>query len=508
MILFLRYLGLTILATLLSSNIDAQSVATDFTLTDIDGTEHNLYSYLEDGKTVILNFAITSSPSSWTFHQTGAMNTAYNSYGPNGSDEMVFLFLEIDDSSTLTDLQGTGSNTQGDWLTGYAPPVIDDAADTANAYGVAGVPHIIAVCSDRSITDLFTAVYPTATTMYDAHNNCPMATTALDVALISHDISQTAVCDTLAFTPKMTIQNNGTDAITTAVFRLEYGTTLIQDLPWSGSLATFSLTDVEFDPVALTTADTLRMSVIQINGSTDTNTTNNQLAQGITTALTSTTNSVTIKVVTDNFGCETYWEFRNSDIDSLIAFGGNPTVMAGGQTVSYPCDPAVGYANNTTYTDTITITADGCYEFYLIDDYGDGMCCQYGNGSYSIEDEAGDILFSGGAYDDMVIEALNLTTYTATENLIAEETFQVFPNPAQDYFNVEFDVVKSTKMEIALFNALGQQVKTIPSTTYVAGHNTLAVNTSKLPNGIYILTLQTEEGNISRKVTINKQTLF
>ena len=51
------------LVVLLSfSNAQAQlpngSIAPDFTLVDLNGTEHNLYSYLDDGKTVFLDFQL------------------------------------------------------------------------------------------------------------------------------------------------------------------------------------------------------------------------------------------------------------------------------------------------------------------------------------------------------------------------------------------------------------------------------------------------------------------
>jgi hypothetical protein len=42
---------------------------------------------------------------------------------------------------------------------------------------------------------------------------------------------------------------------------------------------------------------------------------------------------------------------------------------------------------------------NGCYYFIIRDSYGDGMCCQYGNGSYELKDAAGNILAAGGAFN-------------------------------------------------------------------------------------------------------------
>ena len=55
-----RYLLITIIALLPFSNSYAQlpngSVAPDFTLTDLNGTTHRLYDYLNDGYTVFVDF--------------------------------------------------------------------------------------------------------------------------------------------------------------------------------------------------------------------------------------------------------------------------------------------------------------------------------------------------------------------------------------------------------------------------------------------------------------------
>jgi len=154
----MRYI-LTILLTTTLANLNAQ--APNFNLTDIDGEPHNLYDYLNEGKTVVLNFSTTDCGECWNFHETGNMNTANTLYGADGTDEMVFLFLEIDSTSGLNELGGQGLYTAGNWLNGTDFPIIDDAQDVADEYGITDVPTVIAVCADTTITDLYTAGYPT-----------------------------------------------------------------------------------------------------------------------------------------------------------------------------------------------------------------------------------------------------------------------------------------------------------------------------------------------------------
>ncbi len=87
-------------------------------------------------------------------------------------------------------------------------------------------------------------------------------------------------------------------------------------------------------------------------------------------------NAVTLTITSDNYGSETTWTVKNSN---------GTTVASGGP-----------YANNTTTTHDLCL-ADGCYDFTINDSYGDGICCGYGNGSYSISD-AGGSLASGGSF--------------------------------------------------------------------------------------------------------------
>ena len=40
--------------------------------------------------------------------------------------------------------------------------------------------------------------------------------------------------------------------------------------------------------------------------------------------------------------------------------------------------------SNTTYTYTYCVPDTNCYIFTISDSWGDGICCGYGNGSYTI----------------------------------------------------------------------------------------------------------------------------
>lgn len=52
---------------------------------------------------------------------------------------------------------------------------------------------------------------------------------------------------------------------------------------------------------------------------------------------------------------------------------------------------------NTLYTLTQEVDPAGCYEFVIEDAIGDGICCQYGFGSFELFYD-GALVFSGGDF--------------------------------------------------------------------------------------------------------------
>ncbi len=89
---------------------------------------------------------------------------------------------------------------------------------------------------------------------------------------------------------------------------------------------------------------------------------------------------VTLTIVLDNYPEETSWSLTDATNGGTVASGGTYGNLADGSTV----------------TETFCLV-DGCYDFTINDSYGDGICCSYGNGSYSLTDASGS-LASGGSF--------------------------------------------------------------------------------------------------------------
>jgi hypothetical protein len=90
-------------------------------------------------------------------------------------------------------------------------------------------------------------------------------------------------------------------------------------------------------------------------------------------------NVVNISFTFDNYPEETSWQITNSG-GSVVASGGTYGSQADGSTLNIE-----------------ECLVDGCYDFTIYDSYGDGICCAYGNGSYTVSN-SGNTLASGGTF--------------------------------------------------------------------------------------------------------------
>lgn len=91
-------------------------------------------------------------------------------------------------------------------------------------------------------------------------------------------------------------------------------------------------------------------------------------------------NEVFLTITLDDYAQENTWKIRNEA--GAVLYSGGPFAKASAGVV---------------VRDTFCL-ADGCYSFTMYDSYGDGMCCQYGPGSFVLKNTNGDILVEGGEF--------------------------------------------------------------------------------------------------------------
>lgn len=81
---------------------------------------------------------------------------------------------------------------------------------------------------------------------------------------------------------------------------------------------------------------------------------------------------------------------------------------------------------------------------------------------------------------------------------------QNFPNPFNPSTKISFGLSKSTNVVLKVFNNLGQEVATLVNESLQAGSYEANFDASNLPSGIYIYSLRTNGGVITKKMTLLK----
>jgi len=155
------------------------STAPDFSFTDINGNTQNLYSYLNAGKYVALDISATWCHPCWLYHQTRTFDSLYNLHDIPGDRTWKVLFIEGDGNTTLADLQGTGTNTQGDWVTSSLFPIMNPSGVTLNDfisnYNNTAFPTLYLICPNKKVYQDTINKFPRGTVStweYVASNLC------------------------------------------------------------------------------------------------------------------------------------------------------------------------------------------------------------------------------------------------------------------------------------------------------------------------------------------------
>jgi thiol-disulfide isomerase/thioredoxin len=157
-------IALFALASYFSSSAQVADGTTvpDFTFKDINGNTQNLYTYLNQNKYVVIDASATWCGPCWNFHHTAkTLEHLYTDRDVVGDNTARVLFLEADVQTTLADLQGTGTNTQGDWVTGTPYPIMNpgtapQSGETSfsafdNAYQIPWYPAFYVICPNKKV---------------------------------------------------------------------------------------------------------------------------------------------------------------------------------------------------------------------------------------------------------------------------------------------------------------------------------------------------------------------
>jgi hypothetical protein len=192
-------------------------------------------------------------------------------------------------------------------------------------------------------------------------------------------------CNSVA-NPVVVVRNGGSLTLTSFTLNWQLNGGGTQSQGWSGSLASGATVNINLPAQTLVSGpNSLTAWTASPNGAADQVPANDQATANMTYG----NNTLTLQLNLDRYGDETTW--------SITSTGGGTTYASGG--------PYTQQAANGVYPlAPITICLpSGCYELRVADSFGDGICCQWGNGTFNLSDAAGNGLASGGTFTTLSV---------------------------------------------------------------------------------------------------------
>lgn len=277
--------------------------------------------------------------------------------------------------------------------------------------------------------------------------------------------------------PEVSFTNLGTTVLTsgTIVWSLNGGPQ--QSQAWNGTLSQFSSTTITLPVIYLDNgSNDLQISFINPNGVADENPINNAASLTFTALVTPTFN-IQLQLILDDYGQETTWVLSS---DGQILYSGGP------------------YQNFTGGTEIIEdwCLVEGCYDFIIYDNFDDGICCNWGQGSYTLINQIGEEFATGGSFGSS--ETVNFCPQElsiASGPLALDLT--LFPNPSAGIVNI----VSPEKMVlIEVYDQLGHIIEV----DIVSSLNHTSLDMTAFPAGFYHIRVTYEGGMISHRAMLKE----
>lgn len=461
------------------------TTAPNFTLTDLNGTQHDVYSYLDQGVTVIIDvWATWCGP---CINSIPSLESIWNSKGfsATGDSSVMILSIEIDPS--------TNNEAASVMQHGIKNPVFDNGHTIENlGYNTGSLPTFYVICPDREWSNSIGQINNPNGLLNKVGSCQPVANNAIDLRTsFNWYTGETFFCAGQGVTPRMWIKNMGTTTITSFDLEAGQGGTVLGTTSWTGSLARFESANIQFDRVGnFVGTSIIDLNLVRPNGGTDNVPLDNAMQIQARVSPTFDSLNYTMYLNTDDKGYETSWE--------LIDHRG-VVIQEGGKTIPY--------FSNANLVEYITVPGGGCYELIFYDAGNDGFntSASTGAGTMLLQPTGTrDVVASldGNFGSDRKSKWQVSGTYTDINDDKFVSDLSVYPNPFTNDAWVSFDMLKSDRVQVNLIDVTGKRVMSKDYGQMATGQQEIKISAANLPAGMYFLTVQVGNDQITRKVSI------
>ncbi|NNM15955.1 MAG: T9SS type A sorting domain-containing protein, partial [Bacteroidia bacterium] len=114
------------------------------------------------------------------------------------------------------------------------------------------------------------------------------------------------------------------------------------------------------------------------------------------------------------------------------------------------------------------------------------------------------IIDEGWAIDDFCLEELSGNCATSINEINSINLYSVFPNPTSGVTSIYFELSEPENISLQVMDMLGKTVLTKGKSNYLPGIQSIQLNTRDWTEGIYYVTLFTEEHSVTEKLVVIK----
>jgi hypothetical protein len=106
--------------------------------------------------------------------------------------------------------------------------------------------------------------------------------------------------------------------------------------------------------------------------------------------------------------------------------------------------------------------------------------------------------YAGGSQTNL-LSILDLET-GFSDNIVHEKELHVYPNPFTTSIQINYNLQRSSNVEFAIYNSIGEQVEVLNKNYQQQGDQQITFNTEDLKPGVYFCALKTSNGIQTTKI--------
>jgi hypothetical protein len=475
-------------------------LTTNFTITDVDGEEYDVFEILDAGTPIVLDLFAEWCGPCWNYHKSGELTGLYADYGPDGTNEVMVIAVETDASTPLADMYGGAGTNNWDWFEGINYPIANQ--NIGGIFNQTYYPTIVMICPDRTVTEIG---QQSKANIYSAIGTCGAAPTEVDDPRLTSSLSDDFFCQGASAKVIALLQNFGSETLTEAAIEIVENGNVIETYNWTGSLDQFEVEEVEVGTVTPTETTTYTIRIATANDDTDNDEIEALIAPAPVLEVGQEFMGVTFDLVIDDYASELGVVFNEG---APPAWGFNTIHNnASNSPSNYLGVLSVGTLTDgqNSWTQVFPVENEGCHYALFLDSFGDGIALGAPNAKAEIIGSGGSKVTVNPDYGDGVITVFDISFVNdaSVENLSWINQMNVYPIPASETTTLAVDFKDNMDAKVVVMNLQGQVVME-KSITGTAGKQTIDLDVSGLESGMYTLVLSSTQGQVTTALSVVK----